>query len=129
MIIVLEYFSDGDLCPEKWLALLHTRVTQLTSLQRARCALRMPSLSLLTRHSTLYMLYMLHKIIYMTAQILSHFASAVLCCCWISKEVLTYREVPSLLTIYLPTPSAAAGHSIWYRYSSSSKSYQLLADP
>jgi len=48
----LERFSDGALCHEKWLALLHTHTIQLVSLQCTRFALRIPLLSRLTHHST-----------------------------------------------------------------------------
>ena len=61
---MLECFSDGALCPEKWLVLLHTHTIQFPFLQCTCCVLRIPLLSLLTHHSTLYMLYILHKITY-----------------------------------------------------------------
>ena len=54
---MLECFSDGALCPEKWLVLLHTHTIQFPFLQCTCCVLRIPLLSLLTHHSILYLYY------------------------------------------------------------------------
>ena len=76
------------------MVLLLAHTIQLTSLQYTCCALRIPLLPLLTRHSILYMLYMLHKIIYMTA-----------------AQILSHRRVTFTLLLLLHTNSASSGSS------------------
>ena len=71
---VLKYFSDGVLCHEKWLVLRFTHTIQVESLRYTCCVSRILSLAHRASHSLVYMyIYsdILHKIIYMFAQILS----------------------------------------------------------
>ena len=79
---MLECFSDGALCPEKWLVLLHTHTIQFTSLQYTCGALRIP-FSLYSRITRSYICYIYYIKLYI----------------WLPKF---YRTLPLLF-------SAAAG--------------------
>ena len=95
----LKYFSDGVLCPEIWLVLIHTHAIQFTSLRYTCGVLRI--LSLYHRSSlTLIYMYIFSIKLYMFAQ--NFIAAAVmmeshhtlLSCC---EYAYFYRKVGTYL--------------------------------